>query len=81
MAMEEKETKESEEEMRRKFAELAIMAEYIPWDEMFEDEPDTRAARRERRKANRRKMGVSGRGIKTIQEALRNRWRRGSDDE
>jgi len=35
-----------------------------------------KSVRREKRKSNRRKMGVSGRGILTIQEALQNRVRR-----
>jgi len=48
----------------------------VDWIDWWDDwEP--KSVRREKRKSNRRKMKVDGRGILTIQEALQNRSRRG----
>jgi len=44
------------------------------------DDWEPKSVRREKRKSNRRKMKVDGRGILTIQEALQNRHRRRGND-
>ena len=47
----------------------------VDWWEDF----TPKSERREKRKSNRRKMKVDGRGILTIQEVLQNRSRRKGD--
>jgi len=51
------------------FEEVDLWEDYTPKSE-----------RREKRKSNRRKMKMDGRGILTIQEALQNRNRRRGND-
>ena len=56
----------------------------VDWEEVMDlwEDWESKSMRREKRKSNRRKMKVDGRGILTVQEVLQNRVRRrGSDDE